>query len=240
MAAGRIIWDGTGEKEFERGVDRGVVYPYDKETSSYTNGEAWNGLTNINESPSGAEANKQYADNIEYANLTSKEEFGATVEAFMYPDTFAVIDGTKELVPGVAVHQQNRKLFGLCYRTGIGNDVDERAGYKLHLVYGCKASPSEKSYATENDSPEIITFSWEVSTTPVNVGTINGIEYEPTSLITIDSTKFTTPELKARLKTLEDLLYGTDADTEAGTAATVPTLPLPSRVYSILTGTNNG
>lgn len=198
----KVLWDAIGEHLYETGVNHCVLYPYNTTTKMYTGGVAWNGITAITESPSGAEATPLYADNIKYLNLISAEEFGATVEAYTYPDEFAVLDGSAELSAGVTVGQQNRGLFGLSYRTELGNDVDGNDyGYKLHLIYGAKASPSEKAYNTINDSPEAITFSWELNTTPVDVP-----GFKPTSVLTIDSTKV--DEIK--LGQLEDLLYGTD------------------------------
>ena len=219
---GKADWDETGKRYYETGVDRGVLYPISN--GAYPLGVPWNGLVNVNESPSGAESNPQFADNIKYLNLISAEEFGATVEAFTYPSEFAECDGSAEVGTGSGVYvgQQGRKVFGLCYRTKIGNDekgVDY--GYKLHLVYGCQASPSEKAYGTINDSPEAITFSWEVTTTPV---TLTG--FKPTSIITIDSTKFTTPAQKAKLTALENKLYGTSSADAY--------LPLPDEVFSTL------
>lgn len=215
----RITWDNTGERYYETGVKNGVLYPIQTD-GKYTKGVAWNGLTAVTESPSGAEATALYADDIKYLNLMSNEEFGATIEAYTYPDEFAECDGSAALATGVMIGQQSRKTFGLCYRTAVGNDVDgSDYGYKLHLVYGCLAAPSEKAYATINDSPEAITFSWEVSTTPVNVS-----GFKPTSQITIDSTKANTTKLAA----LEDILYGKDdQDTE-------PRLPLPDEVASLM------
>lgn len=219
----RINWDQVGEREYETGVDHGVLYK--RNAGVYDLGVPWNGLTTVTESPSGAESNKQYADNIEYLNLLSVEQFGGTIEAFTYPDEFLECDGTA-LVNGVAIGQQNRKTFGLCYRTIKGNDVDGNdAGYKLHLVYGALASPSEKAYATVNDSPEPINFSWEFSTTPVEVGVISGTSYKPSSMLTIDSTEHTLAEMQA----LEDILYGTSGDD--------PRLPLPAEVVGIFGGT---
>lgn len=217
----RLEWDAVGDRFYETGVDRGVLYIPDTD-GDYAEGYAWNGLTAVTESPEGAEANAQYADNIKYLNLVSAEEFGGTIEAFTYPDEFGQCDGTAEPEPGVKVGQQNRKTFGLSYRTLIGNDVDGTdLGYKIHLVYGALASPSEKAYATVNDSPEAITFSWEFSTTSVPVGTVGGVDYRPSSTITIDSTKASAESLAD----LEDLLYG---DTENG-----PTLPSPSEVFAL-------
>lgn len=213
----KIIWDEVGKHLYETGVDRGVFYSVDAQ-GAYTNGEAWNGLTSVNETPSGAEANPQYADNIKYLNLFSAEEFGATIEAFTYPDGFAKCDGSAELAKGVMIGQQTRKPFGFCFRTKIGNDVaGQDYGYKLHLVYGAMASPSERSYSTINDSPEATAMSWEVTTTPVNV-----TGFSPTALVTVDSTKCDPEKLKA----LEDILYGTD-DAEAR-------MPMPDEVKTIV------
>lgn len=215
----RITWDNTGERYYETGVKMGVLYPI-QTGGVYTKGVAWNGLTAVTESPSGAEATALYADDFKYLNLMSNEEFGATIEAYTYPDEFAECDGSAALSTGVMIGQQKRKTFGLCYRTTLGNDVDgSDYGYKLHLVYGCLAAPSEKAYATINDSPEAITFSWEVSTTPVNV-----TGHKPTSQITIDSTKVD----ETKLKQLEDILYGKDGDPSAE-----PKLPLPDEVAAI-------
>ena len=217
----RIVWDKTGERYYETGVKQGVLYPIQSE-GKYTKGVAWNGLTAVTESPSGAEATPLYADDIKYLNLISNEEFGCTIEAYTYPDEFAECDGSAALATGVMIGQQKRKIFGLSYRTAFGNDVDGTDhGYKLHLVYGCLAAPSEKAYATINDSPEAITFSWEVTTTPVSV-----TGFKPTSQITIDSTKVNAEKLTA----LEDILYGKDG--ESGTA-TEPRLPLPDEIAAL-------
>lgn len=211
-----LTWDQVGERLYETGVDHGVLYIPD-ESGAYVDGYAWNGLTAVTESPSGAEASAQYADNIKYLNLISAEEFGATIEAFTYPDEFAQCDGSASPSTGIVLGQQGRKMFGLCYRTQLGNDVDGMDhGYKLHLVYGCQAAPSEKAYATINDSPEAITFSWEVTTTPVPV-----TDYKPTSVLVVDSTLVAADDLA----TLEDMLYGT-----AGTDAE---LPLPDAVIAL-------
>ena len=216
----KLAWDQTGQRTYETGVDHGVLYIPD-ETGAYANGVAWNGLTTVTESPSGAEASPQYADNIKYLNLTSAEEFGATIEAFTYPDEFAQFDGVATPSAGVSVGQQARKAFGLCYRTKLGNDLEgDDFGYKLHLVYGAQAAPSEKAYATVNDSPEAIAFSWELTTTPVAVTNM-----KPTAIITVDSTKVT----GANLTALEDLLYGTDD--------AAPSLPLPDAVIALFGGT---
>ena len=215
----KLVWDQTGERLYETGVKQGVLYVM--EAGAYPKGVAWNGLTAVTESPSGAEATPLYADDIKYLNLMSAEEFGATIEAYTYPDEFMVCDGSAALVEGVYIGQQPRKTFGMCYRTVIGNDVDNDGyGYKLHLIYGALAAPSEKAYATINDSPEAITFSWEVTTTPVNV-----TGHKPTASIVIDSTKVDSVKLKA----LEDALYGT-AEEEAY-------LPLPDEVAEIMGAT---
>lgn len=196
----KIVWDQTGERLYETGVKNGVLYI--PTNGVYSKGVAWNGLTAVTESPSGAEATPLYADDIKYLNLVSAEEFGATIEAYTYPDEFAQCDGSAELTPGVTIGQQARSTFGLSYRTTVGNDVSGTDfGYKLHLIYGALAAPSEKAYATINDSPEAITFSWEVTTTPVNV---TGLK--PTASLTIDSTKADAEKLSA----LEDILYGKD------------------------------
>lgn len=219
-----IVWDKTGERIYESGVDHGVLYPQDA-AGAYSTGVAWNGLIGITESPSGAEPNPQYADNIKYLDLMSAEEFGATIEAYMYPTEFEECDGTAEVAPGVTIGQQNRKSFGMSYRTKVGNDVDgQDFGYKLHLFWGAKAAPSEKNYQTVNESPEATTFSWEVTTTPVVLTTINPKtqkEYAPTASMAINSTKVD----KAKLASLEKILYG-DAESE-------PRLPTPDEVIAI-------
>lgn len=221
----RLVWDKTGERIYETGVDRGVLYPIGL-AGIYNNGVAWNGLSAVTESPSGAEANPIYADNGKYLNLFSAEEFGATVEAYTYPDEFAACDGSATIAEGVTIGQQDRKTFGLSYRTILGNDVENNNyGYKLHLIYGAMASPSEKAYATINDSPEAITFSWELTTTPVNV-----IGHKATASLTIDSTKVE-PEKLARL---EEILYGKNPTGEAAEDGVAPRLPLPDEVVEIL------
>jgi len=221
----KLMWDKTGERTYETGVDHGVLYEID-EAGEYANGFVWNGLTTVTESPSGAEASPQYADNIKYLNLVSIEQFGATIEAFTYPAEFEKYDGNATPTPGVSIGQQNRKPFGFCYRTKRGNDVEgNEFGYKLHLVYGCLAAPSEKAFATINDSPEAITFSWELTTNPVQVGEIDGVEYAPTASITVDSTK-TDP---AKLAILEAQLYGTVSEDAS--------MPLPADVIAMLSTT---
>lgn len=213
----KLVWDATGERKYETGVRNGVLYVM-AEGGTYPKGVAWNGLTAVTESPSGAEATALYADDTKYLNLISAEEFGATIEAYMYPDEFAECDGSATLAAGVTIGQQPRKTFGMSYRTVYGNDVDnESYGYKLHLIYGAVAAPSEKAYATINDSPEAITFSWEVKTTPVNV-----TGHKPTASLTIDSTKVD----ENKLKKIEDILYGA-AEGEAR-------LPLPDEIIQIL------
>ena len=221
----KIVWDKTGERLYETGVKNGVLYL--QTNGVYNNGVAWNGLTAVTESPSGAEATALYADDMKYLNLYSAEEFGATIEAYTYPDEFAECDGSKEIVDGVMIGQQTRKLFGLCYRTVIGNDTDGEAhGYKLHIIYGAMASPSEKAYATINDSPEAITFSWEVTTTPVNV-----TGAKPTASVVIDSTKADPTKLAA----LETILYGKDPTSDGGADGVDPRLPLPDELKTLMT-----
>lgn len=223
----KIAWDAIGEHLYETGVDHGVLYQVNDQ-GAYVDGVAWNGLTNISESPSGAEPQKLYADNMNYLTMYSAEEFGLTIEAYTYPEEFEQNDGSASPVDGVTVGQQSRKPFGLCYRTKVGNDVKgDDFGYKLHLVYGCRAAPSERGYATINDSPEAISFSWEVSTTPVQIA-----GFEPSALLVIDSTKFTTEQAKAKLTTLENMLYGTEAS--GNDQGTEPQLPLPMTVLTTL------
>jgi hypothetical protein len=216
-----ISWDGVGEKLYETGVDHGVLY-IPNGSGVYDTGFAWNGLVSVNETPSGAEPNPQYADNIKYLNLLSAEAFGGTIEAFTYPDEFGQCDGSVEPEVGVVVGQQSRKSFGMCFRTKIGNDVDGADhGYKLHLLYGCLVSPSEKAYSTVNESPEAITFSWEFTSTPAPV-----TGYKPTSLIVIDSTKVQSADLAA----LEAILYGNS------TGPVQPKLPTPDEVIALFPG----
>lgn len=213
----KLSWDKSGERFYETGVKNGVLYV--QNAGKYPKGVAWNGLTAVTESPSGAEATPLYADDIKYLELTSEEEFGGTIEAYTYPDEFAECDGSAELATGVKISQQKRKAFGLAYRTTLGNDEDGNDhGYKLHLVYGCKAAPSEKAYATINDSPEAITFSWEFTTTPVAV-----TGHKPTAHIEIDSTKADPTCLAA----LEAKLFGSQSED--------PQLPLPDEVKTLMT-----
>ena len=212
----KLVWDKSGERFYETGVNKGVLYPQDA-TGAYPKGVVWNGLTGVTESPSGAEATALYADNVKYLNLLSAEEFGATVEAYTYPDEFAACNGEMELAKGVTLGQQKRTSFGMAYQTKVGNDIDAEVGYKIHVIYGALASPSERSYATVNDSPEAITFSWEITTTPVEV-----TGFKPTATIVIDSTKVDATKLAA----LEAILYGTDSE-EAR-------LPLPNEILELI------
>ena len=211
----KLVWDKSGERFYETGVNKGVLYPLT--AGAYTKGVAWNGLTAVTESPSGAEATPLYADNIKYLNLMSAEEFGATIEAYTYPDEFAECNGEAEIATGVSIGQQTRKTFGMAYQTKIGNDVDADLGYKIHIIYGALAAPSEKAYATVNDSPEAITFSWEVTTTPVEVAGM-----KPTAYVVIDSTKAD----KSKLEALEAILYGSESE-EAR-------LPLPDEITQLM------
>lgn len=214
----KLEWDKTGERLFETGVSKGVLYVYDSSTKKYGTGVAWNGLTAVTESPSGAEPTALYADNIKYLNLLSTEDFAATVEAYMSPEEFDVCDGSATIVKGVQIGQQKRKTFGMAYRTEIGNDTDgTEHGYKIHLIYGASAAPTEKAYNTVNDSPEAMTLSWELSTTPVEVE-----GFKPTASLVIDSTKVD----KEKLVALEKKLYG---DTESE-----PTLLLPNEIVTLL------
>lgn len=218
----KLIWDAVGEKFFEAGIDHCVLYPVNAQ-GEYKPGVAWNGITSIAETPEGAEPQDQYADNIKYISILSAEELGGTIEAYTYPDEWNQCDGNAELSKGVVIGQQNRKAFGLSYRTKIGNDVEgQDLGYKLHLLYGAKASPSERTFETINDSPEPAAFSWEYTTTPVPVK-----DHNPTALLTIDSTKVDGTKLAA----LEKILYGSDEE-----GAEDPRLPLPNEVMSILAG----
>lgn len=216
----KLVWDKTGDRLYETGVKNGVLYI--PTSGVYSKGVAWNGLTAVTESPSGAEATALYADDTKYLSLMSTEEFGATIEAYTYPDEFAACDGSAELADGVMIGQQKRSTFGLCYKTTIGNDTEGNDhGYKLHIIYGALAKPSERAYASINDSPEAITFSWEITTTPVNV-----TGAKPTASLVIDSTKADPSKLAA----LEDILYGKD-----GEPANEPRLPLPDEIKSLMT-----
>ena len=213
----KLVWDQSGQRFYETGVSNGVLYVQD-ESGAYPKGVAWNGLTAVTESPSGAEATPLYADDIKYLELYSAEEFGATIEAYTYPEEFEACDGSAEIAAGVTIGQQTRKAFGLCYKTVVGNDVKgNELGYKLHLIYGCKAAPSEKAFQTINDSPEAITFSWEVTTTPVAVE-----GFKPTANLVIDSTKVDAEKLAA----LEAKLFGSDSEEAA--------LPLPDEIVDMM------
>lgn len=220
----RLKWDQDTERLYETGVKNVVLYP--KTAEGYGTGVAWNGVTAVNESPSGADETALWADNIKYLSLRAAEEFGLTIEAYTYPDEFAICDGTASPVAGMNIGQQTRKPFGLCYRTEVGNDTEfDSYGYKLHLIYGCTASPSSRDYGTINDSPEAITFSWEVTTIPEEVGKINGVAYKPTASVVIDSTKVDSTKLEALL----DILYGSDEN--GGGSATLPSI---QTVYNTL------
>ncbi|WP_347256074.1 hypothetical protein [Anaerostipes sp. PC18] len=213
----KLVWDKTGEKTYETGVSQGVLYPQTSE-GTYPKGVAWNGLTSVTESPSGAEASPLYADNIKYLNLMSAEEFGATIEAYVYPEEFGECDGSAEIAPGVTIGQQSRKPFGVSYKTTLGNDTEgDKYGYKIHIIYGAMAAPSEKGYGTVNDSPESVIFSWELTTTPV---VVDG--YDPTATVVVNSTKTDA----AKMKALEDILYGS--------TETEPRLPLPDEIADIV------
>jgi hypothetical protein len=220
----KLVWDQTGEKVYETGLSKGVLYPV--LSGAYPKGVAWNGLTGVTESPSGAEETALYADNIKYGSMRSAEEFGGTIEAYTYPDEFDECDGGIAVTKGVKISQQNRKAFGMAYVTKIGNDADgDDHGYKLHLIYGATASPSEKARATVNDSPEAITFSWEFTTNPVAV-----TGYKPTSTLEIDSTKVDATKLAA----LETILYGKDPTSESANDGVDPRLPLPDEIISLM------
>jgi hypothetical protein len=214
-----LVFDQTGDRRYETGVDHGVLYPLNAETALYDTGVAWNGLTTVKEQPTGAAANPQFADNIKYLNLTSAEDFGGTIEAFTFPDEFGACDGTSAPVDGLTVGQQPRQIFGLSYRSQVGNDVSSSLGYKLHLVYGATAAPSEKDYSTVNDSPAAVAFSWTFTCTPATV-----TDLQPTSIIIIDSTKVDS----GALSDLEDFLYGTGGSN--------PSLPSPDDVIALFSG----
>ncbi len=227
----KLQWDVTGERKYETGSKQGVLYPQDS-NGTYPLGVAWNGLTNVNINPTGADATALWADDMKYLNLIAREELEGSIEAYTYPDEFAECNGEVALTTGVMLGQQTRKTFGFCFRTVLGNDVlKEDYGYKLHIIYGATAAPSQKSYETINDSPNAITFSWDFKTVPVNV-----TGHKPTAYLEIDSTKVDS----TKLKDLEDVLYGTDADAENNIEATTARLPLPDEVYYIITGQNIG
>lgn len=215
----KLEWDKSGEHFYETGVSHGVLYPMSEVPGTYDKGVAWNGLSAVTESPSGAEVSAIYADNIKYLNLMSAEEFEGTIEAYTYPDEFKICDGSADLADGIVIGQQNRRTFAFCYQTKVGNDLNPELGYKIHIIYGALAQPSERSYETVNDSPEAITFSWEISTTPVSVS-----GFKPTAHIEIDSTKVT----PANLAKIEAALYG-DANAE-------PKLLLPDEILALVKG----
>lgn len=222
----KLVWDKTGERFFETGVKNAVLY-LQASGGTYPKGVAWNGISAITEQPSGAEASPVYADDIKYLNLISAEDYAATIEAYTYPDEFAECDGSASLADGVSIAQQKRKTFGLCYRTTVGNDVDgESYGYKLHIIYGAMAAPSEQAHNTVNDSPEAMQMSWSISTTPVSVP-----GFKPTASLTIDSTKAD----KAKLTALEEILYGKDPTTDGGNDGVEPRLPLPDEIKTLMT-----
>lgn len=213
----KIVWNETGKRYYEAGVKNGVLYVQNTD-GSYPKGVAWNGLINVNESPSGAETTPLYADDTKYVELQSNEDFGATIEAYTYPDEFEACDGSAEIAEGIKIGQQSRSTFGMCYRTVIGNDIEGNDhGYKIHIIYGCKAAPSEKSYQTINDSPEAITFSWEVTSTPVAV-----TGFKPTSSLVIDS-RTVSPENLAKI---EEALYGSESNDAY--------LPLPDAIVALM------
>lgn len=228
----KLVWDQDGQRYYETGVKNVVLYP--KTSTGYSKGVAWNGVTAINENPSGADETALWADNIKYLSLRSAEEFGLTIEAYTYPDEFAACDGTASLAAGMTVGQQTRVPFGLAYRTEVGNDTNfDTDGYKLHIVYGCTAAPSSRDFATINDSPEAITFSWEVTTIPEAVGTIGGVDYKPTACVVLDSKKVGATKMAA----IEAKLYGVDADTEHSIAASDPELPTIAWLYETVSAT---
>ena len=231
-----LTWDAIGERFFETGIDKGVLYL--QSNGAYPLGVAWSGLTDITETPEGAEPNDKYADNIKYLSIYSAETFKGTIKAYTYPDEWAKCNGEAK-TGGLTVGQQSRQAFGLAYRTILGNDEKGNDyGYKLHLVYGCMASPSERDYQTVNDSPDAIEFSWEFTTTPIALTSkIDGKDLKPTSLITIDSTQYTTGQAKTNLEDLEKALFGTDATTDPVAAGTDPYLPLPDAVITMMTRT---
>lgn len=222
-----LKWDQVGQKKYTAGVDKGVLFKMT--AGAYGNGVAWNGLTKIGESPDGADANDFYANNAKYMSLRGAENFKGSIEAYTYPDEFAECDGSAEIAAGIRIGQQNRATFGLAYRTILGNDTElDKHGYVIHLIYGATASPSSKDHSTINESRDLEAMSWEISTTPVAVGTINGVEYKPTATLEIDSTKHT----EAQMKAIEDVLYGTES--------TESRLPLPAEVLTIISEAANG
>lgn len=231
----RIIWDADADRIYETGVSKCVLYPKTAANGGYDNGVAWNGITSISESPSGGEPQAIYADDIKYLNLLSNEELGLSIEAYTYPDEFAVCDGSASLLAGLTIGQQKRKEFGLCFKTVVGNaEEGNDYGYKLHIIYGCLAAPAERGHQTINDSPEAMTMSWSVSTTPVSFSITqdNNTVVKTTAQIVIDSSKMDASGL-AKLKDLEDILYGTDSGSGTGSGSD-PRLPLPAEVFQTL------
>lgn len=237
MGAGRIKWDSPGERFFATGSRRCVLYPQAAD-GTYPDGVGWNGFTGFTKKPTGAESTKLYANDSLYATLRSAEELEGTITAYTYPDEWAECDGSIIAVPGVTLGQQKRKAFGLCFRTTIGNDINTDIGYQLHLIYGGSASPSEKGYKTVGDSPEAVEFSWDITTTPVDVDDFNDIVFQPTAELVIDSRDFATEAAKAKLKALEDILYGKDAveasEGVEAVEAVAPRLPHPNEVLTLL------
>lgn len=218
----KLVWDRVGEHFYETGVNKGVLYNYNKTNKSFDSGVAWNGLSAVNESPSGAEPSAIYADNIKYLNLMSAEQYAATIEAYTYPPEFEKCDGLASIADGVVIGQQNRQMFGFAYQTLVGSDTEGTAlGYKIHLVYNCTASPSERNHSTVNDNPEAASLSWSISTTPVDI-----TGHKPTATVEIDSTKFVTDAGKAKLAALEAILYGTDSSD--------PRLPYPDEIIALI------
>lgn len=225
----KLAWDKTGERFWETGVSHGVLFPMSETPGVYGEGVVWNGLVNVTESPTGAEPSPIYADNIKYLNLMSVEELELSIEAYTYPDEWAECDGSAVVGTGITIGQQPRKLFAFTWQTKVGNDVNSDLGYKIHIVYGCLASPSERAYDTVNDSPEALTFSWDITTTPVGV-----TDHKPTALIVIDSTKLTAVGDKAKLAALEEILYGKDAVAgEPGEPAVAARIPLPDEIIAL-------
>lgn len=230
----KIKWDQTGEKLYETGVRNGVLYTQNAD-GTYATGVAWNGLTSVSESPEGADPNDLWADDIKYLTLRSAENLNATIEAYTYPDEWMECDGSKSIVPGVIVGQQTRKPFGFIFTTTVGNDTEmSDHGYKIHIIYNATASPSERGYETVNDSPEAITFSWEIATTPIDIPTTGGVVFKKSAEIIIDSTKFNTSALEAKLTAFENYIYGVDADASQSIEASDPTFPTPAKVIELL------
>lgn len=242
----KLVWDQDGERFYETGIDHFVLFKYDTytpegsqtPTTGYMPGIAWSGITSVSETPEGGEANDIYADNIKYLSLMSAENLNVSLEAYTYPDEFMECDGTYQPVKGMRIHQQRRKKCGFAYRTRIGNDTDgDSYGYKIHVIYNCLVSPSDAQYQTVNDSPEAITFSWEGSTTPVEVGELDGVEYRPTSRVIIDSRDYIGGTNESNFRELEAYLFGRDADQSASPAVEerTSTLLMPDEIYKVLT-----